>query len=69
MDWDLKRRLWAVGFLVAVVTVKNQWALAAEQVHEEIQVYNADIAEVPSLQDQRNYFHHLPLKGRIVVSS
>ncbi len=57
MDWHLKLRLWAVGLLVAVITVESQWALAAEQVHDEIQVYNADIAEVGqwTIEQHLNY--------------
>src|SRR5271154_5202486 len=44
MDGDLKLRLRAALVGAAVVIVRP--ALAADQVHDEIQVYNAEIAEV-----------------------
>jgi len=44
MDGDSKLRLRAALVVAAVIIVRP--ALAADQVHDEIQVYNADIAEV-----------------------
>ncbi len=59
MDGDLKLRLGAAGLVAAgaaaVFMVTTRPALAADQVHDEIQVYNADIAEV----GQWTYEQHL----------
>jgi hypothetical protein len=50
MDGDLRRHPCAAGLVaagaLAVFMVTNQPASAADQVHEEIQVYNAEIAEI-----------------------
>ena len=44
---DLKLHLCVVALVVAlVVAFASPPALAADQVHDEIQVYNAEIAEV-----------------------
>jgi hypothetical protein len=56
---DLKLRLYAVALAVvgsvAVVAVSNWTALAADQVHDEIQVYNAEIAEVGQWTYQQHF--------------
>ena len=59
MDWGLRlclcaARLVAIG-AAAVFLVATRPALAADQVHDEIQVYNAEIAEV----GQWTYEQHL----------
>src|ERR1700730_14618747 len=60
MDGDLILRLRAAGLVVAgvaVLTVMTRPVLAAEQVHDEIQVYNAEIAEVGqwTIEQHLNY--------------
>ena len=59
MDRDLRLRLRATGLFVAgaaaVFMVTTAPALAVDQVHDEIQVYNAEIAEV----GQWTYEQHL----------
>jgi len=59
MDGHLKPRLCAAGLVAAgtaaVFMVTARPALAVDQVHDEIQVYNADIAEV----GQWTYEQHL----------
>jgi hypothetical protein len=47
MDLNLKRRRCAAGHIAASVFILISWpALAVDQVHDEIQVYKGDIAEV-----------------------
>ncbi len=59
MDRDLRLRLRATGLFVAgvaaVCMIMTAPALAVDQVHDEIQVYNAEIAEV----GQWTYEQHL----------
>src|ERR1039458_1897360 len=53
---DLKLRISATALLAAAaLIVATQSARAVDQVHDEIQVYNAEIAEV----GQWTYEHHL----------
>ena len=58
MDWSAKSRLYA-GALAAAGTavffIVSAPALAADQIHDEIQAYNAEIAEV----GQWTYQQHL----------
>jgi len=59
MDRNLQLRLCAAALAVAgaaaFVTTTSRAALAADQVHDEIEVYNAEIAEV----GQWTYEQHL----------
>jgi hypothetical protein len=60
MDGDLILRLRAAGLVVAAVVALNvtpRPALTAEQVHDEIEVYNAEIAEVGqwTIEQHLNY--------------
>jgi hypothetical protein len=56
MDLDLKRHRWAARLVAAGVFMLISWpALAVDQVHDEIQVYKGDMAEV----GQWSYEQHL----------
>jgi hypothetical protein len=59
MDWSAKLRFYAGALAAAgafaLLAVASRPALAADQVHDEIQVYNAEIAEV----GQWTYQQHL----------
>ena len=54
MGEDLKLRLCAAG-IAAVLVVSAQPAFAVDQVHDEIQVYNADIAEVGQFTYEQHF--------------
>ena len=60
MDRDLNPRLYAAALVTAgalLSVVMSQSALAADQVHDEIEVYNAEIADVGqwTLEQHLNY--------------
>jgi hypothetical protein len=63
MQRDLKLCLWTAGLIAAgtsvVFMVTTRTAFAVDQVHDEIQVYNADIAEI----GQWTYEQHLNFAG------
>ena len=56
-DADLRRCICSAGHIIAgaILAVAARPALAVDQVHDEIQVYNAEIAEV----GQWTYEQHL----------
>ncbi len=54
MGEDSKLRLCAAG-IAAVLVVSAQPAFAVDQVHDEIQVYNADIAEVGQFTYEQHF--------------